>query len=326
MSGTLAVEPAALFGVDPSTYRNHWLHGAERTYPETNCYTDLVIELVHARGDEPLAILGSTVRLDFETDQWTFFKPAPDDLEAILGIDIHEIQPYRSLPAQVADTIADGRTLTIEVDAWYLPDTASTSYRREHVKTTIAIESIDPRRERLVYFHNTSLFALEGADYRGLFRIGPGLSADVLLPYVEIVRFADARASADAVRAGAAAATRRQLDRVGSGNPFDRFGDGIRAVLPSLLDGDEAAYHGFAFATVRMAGAGFDLLAAHADWLLGDPGGDVSSALGRIVEGSKLLGFKLARRRPFDPDPTIAEMAGAWSEAMSRLDERLPVR
>jgi hypothetical protein len=159
-----------------------------------------------------------------------------------------------------------------------------------------------------------------------MFRIGPGLSADVLLPYVEIVRFADARASADEVRAGAAAATRRHLDRVGSGNPFDRFGDGIRAVLPSLLEGDEAAYHAFAFATVRMAGAGFDLLAAHAAWLLGDPGGDVSSALGRIVEGSKLLGFKLARRRPFDPDPTIAEMAGAWSEAMSRLDERLPVR
>ena len=326
MSGALALRPAALFGIDPSTYHNHWLHGPERTYPETNCYTDLVIELVHARGDEPLAILGSTVRLDFETDQWTFFKPAPEDLEAILGIDIHEIQPYRSLPAQVADTIADGRTLTIEVDAWFLPDTASTSYQREHVKTTIAIESIDLRRERLVYFHNTSLFALDGADYRGLFRIEPGPSADVLLPYVEIVRFADVRPSAEVVRAASAAATRRHLERVGPGNPFDRFGDGVRAVLPELLAGDEAAYHAFAFATVRMAGAGFDLLAAHADWLLGDPGGDVSSALGRIVEGSKLLGFKLARRRPFDPDPTISEMAGAWSEAMGRLDERLPAR
>jgi hypothetical protein len=326
VSGAVAIGPAALFGLDPASYRNHWLHDAERTYPETNCYTDLLIELVHARRDEPLAILGATVRLDFETDQWTFFKPAPDDLEAILGIDVHEIQPYRSLPAQVADTIADGRTLTIEVDAWYLPDTASTSYQREHVKTTIAIESIDLRRERLVYFHNTSLFALEGADYRGLFRIDPSPSADVLLPYVEIVRFADARPSPGAVHEAAAGATRRHLDRVGSGNPFDRFGEGLRAALPELLDGDAPAYHAFAFATVRMAGAGFDLLAAHADWLLGDSGGDVSSALGRIVEGSKLLGFKLARRRAFDPDPTVAEMAAAWSEAMSRLDARLPAR
>lgn len=324
MSGAVAVGPAALFGLDPSTYRNHWLHGAERTYPETNCYTDLLIELVHALGDEPLAILGSTVRLDFETDQWTFFKPAPDDLESIFGIDVHETQPYRSLPAQVAETLADGRTLTIEVDAWYLPDTASTSYHREHVKTTIAIESIDARRERLVYFHNTSLFALEGADYRGLFRLDPGLSDDVLLPYVEIVRFADVTPFAGDIREAAAAATRRSLNRVGPGNPFDRFGAGLRTMLPGLLAGDAAAYHAFAFATVRMAGAGFDLLAAHADWLLGAPGTDVSSALGRIVEGSKLLGFKLARRRAFDPDPTVAEMAAAWSEAMSRLDERLP--
>ena len=326
MSGAVAAGPAALFGLDPASYRRHWLHDGDRTYPETNCYTDLLIELVHAHGDEPLAILGSIVRLDFETDQWTFFKPHPEDLEAILGLDIHEVQPYRSLPAQVADTIADGRTLTIEVDAWFLPDTAATSYRREHVKTTIAIEAIDRRGERLVYFHNTSLFALEGADYRGLFRIDPDPSADVLLPYVELVRFDGARAASDALRAPAASALRRHLDRVGPGNPFTRFGDRLRDVLPALLDGDAADYHAYAFATVRMAGAGFDLLAAHTDWLLGESGGEISAALGRIVEGSKLLGFKLARRRAFDPDPTIADMAAAWSEAMARLGERLVAR
>ena len=91
----------ARFEVDPATYRRHWLHGPDRTYPETNCYADLVIELIHARGDEPLAILGVTARLDFETDQWTFFKPDPADLEDILGITIHETQPYRPLPDQI---------------------------------------------------------------------------------------------------------------------------------------------------------------------------------------------------------------------------------
>ena len=30
----------------------------DRVYPETNCYTDILIELVHARGDEPLAMMG----------------------------------------------------------------------------------------------------------------------------------------------------------------------------------------------------------------------------------------------------------------------------
>ena len=40
----------------------------------------------------------SRVRMDFEGDQWTFFKPPPEDLERLFGIDIHEMQPYRPLP------------------------------------------------------------------------------------------------------------------------------------------------------------------------------------------------------------------------------------
>ena len=32
----------------------------DRTYRETNCYTDILIELLHARGDEPLAAMGCT--------------------------------------------------------------------------------------------------------------------------------------------------------------------------------------------------------------------------------------------------------------------------
>lgn len=344
MTGVVAAEPALFAGLDPATYRNHWLHGGGRTYPETNCYTDLLIELVHAHGGEPLAILGSTVGLDFETDQWTFFKPHPADLEAILGLDVHEIQPYRPLPLQIADTIADGRTFTVEVDAWFLPDTAATSYRREHVKTTIAVAAIDRPGERLVYFHNTSLFALESEDYRGLFRIDPAPSADVLPSYVELVRFdADrggpvavgsdgsgpagspgASSTTDAaVREAAWTATRRHLDRLAPGNPFDRFGDRLGSALPALLEGDAADYHAYAFATVRMAGAGFDLLAAHVDWLLGATGSDVSAPLGRIVGGSKLLGFKLARQRAFDPDPIVADMAAAWSDALGRLADRL---
>ena len=42
--------------------------------------------------------MGFTLRMDFEGDQWTFFKPPPEDLELLFGIDIHEMQPYRPLP------------------------------------------------------------------------------------------------------------------------------------------------------------------------------------------------------------------------------------
>ena len=71
------------------------------------------------------------MRIDFEGDQWTFFKPPPEDLERLFGVDIHEMQPYRPLPVQIAEQIEAGRTMIVELDRWFLPDTASTSYRRE---------------------------------------------------------------------------------------------------------------------------------------------------------------------------------------------------
>ncbi|MEA2193735.1 MAG: hypothetical protein QOG42_169 [Solirubrobacteraceae bacterium] len=311
-----------LFGHDPATYAAHPLHAGERTYTETNCYMDVVVELLHARGDEPRAALGATVRMDFEGDQWMFFKPQPEDLERLFGIDIHEMQPYRPLPDQIAELIAAGRTLIVELDAWHLPDTAATSYRREHVKTSIAAEAIDTEGERLRYFHNASLHELGGADYRGALRLGGPLSADVLPPYAEIVRFdAGPRLEGEALRAAALVALRRHLGRRPATNPFERFGERLEADMPALLEGEAADFHAYAFATVRMAGAGFELCAEHVDWLLGARGERACAALGQIVDGCKLLGFKLARRRPFDPQPALGALAAAWHTAMRELDD-----
>ena len=50
MSGT-ATGLVSLLGLDPASYRSHALHDSGRTYVETNCYTDILIELLHARGD-----------------------------------------------------------------------------------------------------------------------------------------------------------------------------------------------------------------------------------------------------------------------------------
>ena len=61
-------------------------------------------------------MLGPRVRMDFEGDQWTFFKPPPEDLELLFGVDIHEMQPYRPLPDQIAEQIAAGRTMIVELD------------------------------------------------------------------------------------------------------------------------------------------------------------------------------------------------------------------
>ena len=312
----------SLLGLDPATYVPHAIHTpGERTYTETNCYSDILIELVHARGDEPLAAAGFTVRMDFEGDQWTFFKPPPEDLERLFGIDIHEMQPYRPLPQQIAEQIVDGRTIIVELDSWYLPDTASTSYRNEHVKTSVIAEAIDHDAERLVYFHNTSLHALDGEDYRGVFRLGREFSPDVLPPYTELVRFDDGpRLRGDELRAAARELLHGHLARRPQTNPFERFGAQLAATLPDLLAGDAATYHDYAFATVRMYGSAFEITASHVDWLLGDEGAAASAALTRIVEGSKVLSLRLARRREFDPQPYAEAAAEAWEEAMTELE------
>jgi hypothetical protein len=321
MSGA-AAGMVSLFGLDPAEYRPHALHTAgDRTYTETNCYSDILIELIHARGDEPLAAVGFTVRMDFEGDQWTFFKPPPEDLEGLFGLEIHEMQPYRPLPRQIAEQIAAGRTLIVELDAWYLPDTAATSYRTEHVKTSVVAEAIDPAAERLRYFHNTSLHELDGEDYRGVFRLGREFSDDVLPPYTELVRFdAGQRLQGDQLRPASRRLLRHHLGRRPQTNPFGRFAAQLEADLPELLEGDAAEYHDYAFATVRMFGSAFEITASHVDWLFGAEGAAASAALGRIVAGSKVLSLKLARRKPFDPQPLIEDLGEAWTEAMTSLD------
>jgi hypothetical protein len=321
---TSAAGMVSLMGLDPAIYRSHPLHAPERTYVETNCYTDILIELLHARGEEPLAAMGCTVRMDFEGDQWTFFKPFPEDLELLFGVDVHEMQPYRPLPQQAAEQIAQGRTLIVELDSWYLPDTVATSYRSEHVKSSVVVEGIDPATERMHYFHATGLYELDHEDYRGVFRLGRDFSDDVLPPYTELVRFDAGRALRNEdLREASRELLRGHLAHRPATNPFERFGAQLELDLPRLLEGDTSEYHAYAFATVRMAGSAFEVAATQAEWLLDDGAVNACEALRRIVEGCKILSFRLARRRAFDPAETLAKLAAAWDEAMGRLDDAI---
>jgi hypothetical protein len=301
----------SLHGHDPATYVPHPLHDTGRNYPETNCYTDTLVELLHGHGLEPLAGLGHLVRTDFEGDQFTFFKMPQQDLENGFGVDIHEMQPVGALPQQIAAQLEQGNTMTVELDSFFLPDVAATDYRRNHVKTTVAVEAIDLEGERLRYFHNLGLHELSGEDYRGVFHLD-GAPDDLLPPYMELVRFDVAPPAEDFARS----ALRHHLRFRPADNPFERFAGRLEADLPRLLEGDLDDFHAYAFATVRMAGASFELLQGHVEFLFGER----LEALDRIVEGTKVLSFRLARRRAFDPGPAVAGMAAAWSEAMDRLD------
>jgi hypothetical protein len=311
----------SLSGKDPHAYQPHPLHGDGRSYLETNCFTDLTIELLHACGYEPLAALGHLVRMDFEGDQWTFFKPPLEDLETLFGIDIHEMMPYRPLPDQVAEQIDRGRTIIVELDAFYLPDTASTSYRTAHVKTAIAPDAIDRDAEVLHYFHNAGLYELSGEDYRAVFRLTGDFPGDVLTPYTELVRFdAGTRLEGEELRRASLALLRGHLERRPRANPFERFGAQLSVDLPELLEEGLDRYHAYAFATVRMVGAAFELASSYAEWLFGEEAVAATEAMQEIVDGCKALGFRLARRRPFDPAGTIEGLASAWSAAIAALE------
>ena len=315
MNALTAIAPA-----HPASYVPHPLHGADRAYRETNCYTDVIIELLHSRGLDPVAGLGHLVRTDFEGDQFTFFKMPPSDMEALYGVDIHEMQPVGALPDQLQRQLARGRTILVELDSYYLPDTVATDYRRNHVKSTVAVEAVDQSAERLHYFHNLGLHELSGDDYRGIFGLD-GRPAEMLPPYLELARFdAGEPLRGNALRQAARELLAFHLSRRPSANPFETFGAQLADDLPRLVAGDSERFHAYAFATVRMAGASFDLLRAHVSWLLG---AEAARTLDPIVEGSQILSFRLARRRLFDPAPTLGSMAKAWAAAMMGLERAI---
>ena len=89
--------------------------------------------------------------------------------------------------------------------------------------------------------------------------------------------------------------------------------------LPRLLAGEAEDYHAYAFVTVRMVGSAFELLADHVDWLFGAAGSEAAASLREIVEGTKVVSFRLARRRQFDPEPALASLAQAWDAGMERI-------
>jgi hypothetical protein len=148
----------------------------------------------------------------------------------------------------------------------------------------------------------------------------PHFTDDVMDPFTELVRFgAVPWLSGDELRAAALELMRGYYARRPERNPFEAWGERLAEDLPRLLEGDAADYHAYAFVTVRMVGSAFELLADHVDWCLGDDGAAVAASLREIVEATKILSFRLARRRPFDPQQTLDTLAGAWEQAMSDL-------
>jgi hypothetical protein len=317
-------------GLAAQGYRRHALHGEDAIWVEKNCYGDLWIEVLHALGVDPVASLGYTIGIDFEGDQWTFFKPPHGDLRQLYGVDIHELTIWRPLLDHAVEFISSGKLLSIEVDAWWLPDTAGTDYRRQHTKTTIAIASLDPQAQQLGYFHNAGYFELDGEDFARIFAVEPGPDG-FLPPYAEFVRIDRLvkRAPQELARISWEL-LRDHYEWRPATNPFTRFGERLVQDMPGFLTAGLARYHAWAFASVRQAGAAFELAAAHLRWHAGFGRPELSAAaesFDAIAQGNKALILKAARAvnsgRPLDAAPLCAELALAWDRGMSVLGESL---
>ena len=185
MSAMSSVSSADLLKLDPATWKPQALHSGERVWLETNCYIDVWAELLPALGYPAEAALAFTVRQDFEGDHFTFFKFPLEDLETLFGLAVQELAIYDTLEGHTLEQLGRGRPVLIEVDSHWLPD-AGPTYRKGHVKTTVAAIAIDPAARRFGYFHNTGYHVLEGEDYDGLFR--KSAAPDALFPYVEFVK------------------------------------------------------------------------------------------------------------------------------------------
>ena len=316
--------------LDPATYRRHAIHGPDRIWSETNCYTDLLVELIHGLGHEPLAAMAFTLAIDFEGDQWTFFKPPAADLYRLYGMDVQELAIWRPLADHVAEQVDAGRPVLVELDSFYLPDTAGTAYRLAHTKTTVGVNEIDVEERRLGYFHNAGYYRLSGDDFRDAFQLEGAPHERVLPPYVEFVRRgADSVPPRGAALAEASLALLREhLRRVPRDNPFARFRTRFAADLAWLVGAPLERFHAYSFANLRQYGACFELAESGLGWL-GAQGvegcAEPARHLRSIAETAKAFQFQLARAmargKPMDLAP-IDAMGESWQRAMDLLRAR----
>lgn len=280
----------------PLRFVPHALHDPNRSWPETNCYTDLWIELLASLGEVPAAGFGFAITQAHEGDQFTFSKMPFEDLRRLFGLTVQELSIYRTLEQHTVLHVARGSTVLLEADAFYLPDTKATTYRQAHVKTTIAVSGIDPAAEVADYFHNAAASVLSGEDYRGAFRLRPEFAAepDLLPPYVEIVKRCVASLAPAVLHETAIDLLRGHLSRRPPISPFSAWRDAFDGDLGGLLAAPET-FHDYAFHFPRSIGANFELLGSHAAWLSPDRLESVVAACNLIAKTAKVLQFRLAR-------------------------------
>ena len=318
---------ARILDIDRTRYQPHFLHGDERAWNETNCYVDLWVELLHGYGLDPMAAFSFSLITDYEGDSFTFFKMPLEDLYGLYGLDVMEHNPWRSLIGHIEAQVAQARPVIVEVDSYYLPDTKGVAYQLDHVKSSVAVNAIDPEAQTLGYFHGRGYWELSGADYLGAFRLG---AKEGLPPYVEIVKTAQLKRLEPAALAKISLEQlHRNLARRPSSNPVRRWAADFTRDLDRLKEEPLEMFHDYSFAVIRQLGSSAECAASYLRWLeaRGEAGLlPAAEALEALSSSAKALQFRVARavthKKPWDPAPALAAMAESWDTAKGLVVSR----
>jgi hypothetical protein len=314
--------------LDPATYQRHRLHADARDWVEKNCYVDIWIEVLNALGCEPLAVLPFAAAIDFEGDQWTFFKPPHGELHELYGIDVQELNVWRPLIQHASEHLSAGRFICTEADAFWLPDTSGTDYQRQHTKSSIILNELDVDGRRLGYFHNAGYYALAGEDFARTFRLDVAPDPTFMPLFAELVRVDGlTRLPQQELTGISRELWRHHMLRRPKDNPVRRFQQRFERDLPALQDAGLNHYHAWAFATTRQLGAAFEAAAQNLKWLVshGHQGvTEAALAFTQISDAAKTFILKGARaasnKRPFDGAAMFDSLANAWDRGMTVID------
>lgn len=309
-----------LIAVSPDGYVPHAMHGDARVWTETNCYLDLWVEVLHSLGQDPTPAAACAFGARFDGSQWTFLKFKPEDLYALYGIDVAEMNVWRRVLDHVEDNLSAGLLSTVEVDGYWLPDTTGTSYRETHTKTTIVPNRIDRVAGELEYFHNSGYHRLGGEDFRGVFDLDAA-SLPVWTPYIEQVRLDSAAPQAlrpdrfDEV-------LRRHVQSRPASNPVRDLGKRVIADVDWIRAAGMDTFHLWTFGVLRQCGATAELAADVCEYMErnGFPGAlEAAPGFRAVAEGAKSVQFRMARAargRSVDPSEQLESMADAWEASM----------
>lgn len=318
-----------IIALDPATYQRHLIHGKDRTWIETNCYADVLIELLHALGYEPIAALPFTLAIDFEGDQWTFFKFPLSDLYDLYGLDVQELAIWKPLVTHVEEQVELGRPVLVELDSFFLPDTMGTAYKLAHVKSTVAVVEIDVDNNHMGYFHGQGYYHLDGDDFLKVFRLQGEPDPALLPPYVEFVkRRHTGNLPAQELLAGSIKLLKKQLTLLPEQNPFQKFKPRFEQDLQWLMHESLETFHQYSFATLRQFGACYELAHTYLTWVQQQGETGLEAAIAAILElsnSAKAYQFQLARamnrKKTLDLAP-LETMAQHWERAMQTLKHR----